>query len=269
MARLLATLQQIAQITCDFLFGILPRSKPSQSDLLASKIISHRGEHDNRIVFENTLAAFDKAVHAGVWGIELDLRCDQNGIPLVMHDDNCRRVFGRNQTVTLSTLCNLRIEFPDIPTLSEVLARFGNQIHFMIEVKPIPTHLHSVFTENLKVILSDFKPEEDYHILALETDLFELANFVPKSARLPVAELNLNRLANSAIEEGLAGISGHYLLLNKTRIRSFQSRGQKIGTGFARNRFTFYREISRQVDWIFTNQAVKLCRLRQHLIEKK
>jgi glycerophosphoryl diester phosphodiesterase len=269
MARLLATLQQIAQMACDALYGIVPRSKPSQSDLLDCKIISHRGEHDNRKVFENTLAAFDAAAKAGVWGIELDLRCDQNGIPLVIHDDNCKRVFGRSQTITLVSLRKLRIDFPDIPTLSEVLARFGKKIHFMIEVKPIPAHLQTVFSENLETILSGFEAELDYHILALETDLFELANFVPKSARLPVAELNLNRLTNQAIEEGLAGISGHYLLLNKTRIRSLQNRGQKIGTGFARNRFTFYREISRQVDWIFTNQAAKLCRIRQQLIEKK
>ncbi|MFT5503761.1 MAG: glycerophosphoryl diester phosphodiesterase [Gammaproteobacteria bacterium] len=269
MARLLAFLQQLAQIACDFLYGILPRPKPSQSDLLDCKIISHRGEHDNRCIFENTLTAFDLAVQAGAWGIEFDIRCDQNGIPLVIHDDNCRRVFGRHQPVSKVTLCHLRADFPDIPTLSEVLDRYNGQIHFMIEIKPIPTHLMSVFTENLNTILSAFEPGVDYHVLALESELFELANFVPKSARLPVAELNLNRLANQAIEEGFAGISGHYLLLNKTRIRSFQHRGQKIGTGFARNRFTFYREISRRVDWIFTNHAVKLCRLRQGLIEKK
>ena len=58
----------------DLWFRWIPRMRPSRAALEACKIVSHRGEHDNRRVFENTLAAFDAAAAAGCWGLEFDVR---------------------------------------------------------------------------------------------------------------------------------------------------------------------------------------------------
>jgi len=47
---------------CDSIFAIVPQQVPTLENLGKCKIISHRGQHDNITVFENTLSAFDHAL---------------------------------------------------------------------------------------------------------------------------------------------------------------------------------------------------------------
>ncbi len=54
----------------DVFFGALPQSQPGLKKLAETKVVSHRGEFNNHCVFENTLAAFDPLIEAGVWGLE-------------------------------------------------------------------------------------------------------------------------------------------------------------------------------------------------------
>ena len=51
--------------TIDLATAAIPRRTPSQAALRQCKIISHRGENDNRQVLENTLPAFRAARDAG------------------------------------------------------------------------------------------------------------------------------------------------------------------------------------------------------------
>jgi len=87
----------------DFCFMVMPRRRPTRRALQDSKIISHRGEHDNRRIRENTLAAFTPVAAAGCWGLEFDVRWtrDLDDVrwtrdlePVVIHDTDARRVFG-------------------------------------------------------------------------------------------------------------------------------------------------------------------------------
>ena len=43
----------------DLMYRIWPRNAPDREKLKNCRIVSHRGEHDNRSVKENTFAAFD------------------------------------------------------------------------------------------------------------------------------------------------------------------------------------------------------------------
>ena len=67
-------LQSVAMKVTDGLAAVIPQPVPEQRALRSCKIISHRGEHDNVLVFENTLAAFEQARANGVWGVECDIR---------------------------------------------------------------------------------------------------------------------------------------------------------------------------------------------------
>lgn len=69
-----AGLEKVLLQCMDFIFKHLPRRSPDPEKLKACKIVSHRGEHDNTSVYENTIAAFDGAMEQGVWGIEFDVR---------------------------------------------------------------------------------------------------------------------------------------------------------------------------------------------------
>ena len=60
-------------------------------------IIAHRGASARAP--ENTLAAFARAMEQGADGIELDVRLSRDGVPVVIHDANLRRVGRRKAKV--------------------------------------------------------------------------------------------------------------------------------------------------------------------------
>ena len=69
---------------CDLVFAVIPQQTPTLEKLGQCKIISHRGQHDNQEIFENTLTAFDHALETdGIWGIELDFRWTKDLYPVV------------------------------------------------------------------------------------------------------------------------------------------------------------------------------------------
>ena len=94
---------------CDSIFAVIPQQAPSLEKLGKCKIISHRGQHDNIEVFENTLTAFDHALKTdGIWGIELDFRWTKDLHPVVSHDSDLQRLFGSNLRISETTLSALR-----------------------------------------------------------------------------------------------------------------------------------------------------------------
>ena len=103
------------------LFAALPRALPNKEKLGKCRIVSHRGEHDNRQILENTLAAFDRVRDRGVRGIELDVRWTRDLQPIVFHDANFQRMFGSTSMVNSMTMAEIRSEYPLVPSLEEVI----------------------------------------------------------------------------------------------------------------------------------------------------
>lgn len=266
--RILCFLELVAQQLADIWFLLLPRRRPSLQVIQNCKIISHRGEHDNRQVRENTMAAFARIAAVGGWGIEFDVRWTRDLQPVVIHDSSTARVFGIDLEVAVVDLHELRQRVPEIPTLEEVVARFGGNTHLMVELKRDELGAVASRTDRLREIFSALTAEDDYHFLALQLDLFELVKFAGDQACLPVAVLNLGNFSRKVLSRNLAGVCGQYLLLNRALIQRHHSRGQKLGTGFIASRFCLYRELNRGVDWIFTNHALKLGAIRQELLKR-
>jgi len=258
--------QRILMALVDLWFRLIPRRRPSRQALIDCKVISHRGEHDNRRVFENTMAAFLRAAEAGCWGIELDVRWTRDLQPVVMHDDNLKRVFGIDLAVAQVDLQELRQRCPQVPTLAQVVERFGGRQHLMVELKRDRRGDYDTRGARLREILCTLEPARDYHFLALQVTQFEMAEFCGPRACLPVAEFNIAGFSRLALERGYAGVCGHYLLLGAKRIRRHHARGQRVGTGFAASRYALYREINRGVDWVFTDHAAQLASIRRQLL---
>ena len=250
----------------DGLFSVIPRRRPSQQALLDCKLVSHRGEHDNLAVRENTLAAFERVYAAGVWGLELDVHWSKDLQPVVIHDCDTRRVFQQDCVIAELSLQQLQQQLPEIPSLQQVVDRFGGRLHLMIELKTGPLWQTQQQSRCLENMFAHLNAGSDYHFIALHKTLFDLVEFAGHQAMLPVAEFNVSRFSRYAIEKELAGLTGHYLLLQRDLIERHQHQGQKIGVGFPGSRFTFYRELNRGVDWIFTNHALRLYELRQRLL---
>lgn len=95
---------------------------------MKSKIWAHRGASSKAP--ENTLAAFELAARQHADGIELDVQRTADGIIVVTHDEDCRRVTGESGQISQLPFADLRRRnfaafqpeagFQTIPTLAEV-----------------------------------------------------------------------------------------------------------------------------------------------------
>ena len=250
----------------DFVFAFLPQPSPGPDELKASKIVSHRGEHDSISVYENTIASFDGAMEQGVWGIEFDVRWTRDLQPVVAHDPDLTRVFGNSTTIAAVEFGELRTRCPDVPLLSEVVERYGRKMHFMIELKeenyPDPVRQNAIF----KDCFASLQPQKDYHLMTLTPDMFDLITFVPPSTFIPIAILNMSDFSNLSLSKNYRGVAGHYLLLTNAVLEKHRQKGQQVGTGYPASKNCLFREINRGVEWIFSNNAGELMKIINSLI---
>ena len=252
----------------DYVFSHYPQPIPSKEKLNYCKLISHRGAYDNREVFENTLAAFDRIKGTGVWGIEFDIRWTKDLHPIVFHDRNLHRLFGVNQEISQLNLVEIEAAFPLIPTLEEMIARYGQKLHLMIEIKkelyPDPVYQSRVLND----VLAPLKPLVDYHFISLDPGMFQWIDFLPNNAYFPIAEINVASISKIVIKEKYQGILGHYLLITNTYLKKHHQNGQIIGTGFVNSKNCLFRELNRGVTWIFSQNALEMQVVRDRLLSE-
>jgi glycerophosphoryl diester phosphodiesterase len=240
------------------LYSSYPQPFPDKKRLTDCRIISHRGEHDNRSVFENTLKAFDTALESGIFGIEFDLRWTKDLMPVVFHDGNTKRLFKKNININEISFSDLKASIPEIPSLAETISRYGNKLHLMVEMKeefyPEPVYQAGV----LKDLFSALEPAKDYHLISLSPGIFDIIDFLPETVFLPVARFNAVRISEIALKNNYGGIAGHYLLISDSMFKKHADKNQKIGTGFIGSQNSLFRELNRGAEWIFSNDAAKL-----------
>jgi len=256
------SLLDIAMAVADATVGALPRAQPTREALLRCRLVAHRGAHDNRQVLENTLPAFRAARDAGVWGIECDIRWTADLVPVICHDVDTRRVFHRGAVLRETNWADLRRDYPQIPSLEEVVGEFGGRTHLMLELKAEAWPQPRRQRDTLRQLLAPLAPVDHYHLLALDPDLFERAGAAPAPGCVPVAQGNIAQLSRTCLQRGYGGFAGHYLLLSERMRRRHAAAGQRLGTGFPASRNCLYRELNRDIDWIFSNHAVQLQQLR-------
>jgi glycerophosphoryl diester phosphodiesterase len=210
---------------------------------------------------ENTMAAFERAATAGIWGVELDLRWTRDGEAVVCHDPDLQRVFGIPAAVHRLSFPELRRCCPQVPRLAEVMTAFDRRLHLMIELKQVPGGPSGRYPYRLLAErLESLRPVQDYHLMALTPELLEGIDWAPQAC-LPIARLEVNAFSRAAIERGYAGCCGHYALLRRRHLDRHHRWGQRIGTGFIASRACLYREVNRGVAWLFSNHAEALQRI--------
>lgn len=112
---------------------------------LTQRPIAHRGLHDmNKTVWENTLSAFRRAVD-GNFAIECDVHLSSDGVPVVFHDGDLKRLCGEDGFVWQRTAAEFRAlrvggtsDHP--PSLKELLDMVAGRVPLVIELKGIAGH---------------------------------------------------------------------------------------------------------------------------------
>lgn len=250
--------EKIFYLVVDAFHKIKPEPKTSREILSECKIISHRGEHDNKTVFENTIAAFEKVLAAKVWGIEFDIRWTKDLVPVVFHDADLRRLFRSKTKIVALTFAELREKFPLVPSLAEVVDQFGGKIHLMVEIKKEVYPDSSQQIKTLEQIFSPLTPMQDYHFISIYPEMFDQLSFLPSQALLPVATISYKHKSRISFRKKYGGVLGHYQFLSRYRISRHLRRSHKVGVGFVASKNSLYRELNRGVEWIFSNNAVYL-----------
>jgi glycerophosphoryl diester phosphodiesterase len=142
---------------------------------LSVALFAHRGLH--QVEPENTLAAFQRALEAGVDGIELDVRQAACGTLICFHDPYTRRLtgqHGRVRRLKLGQLLALRVQNPvsgrgrPIATLDEALALLSDSLEIILDLKQEgvrSTHLERDTVALLRrhglcesIVISSFNP---------------------------------------------------------------------------------------------------------------
>ena len=157
-----------------------------------------------------------------------------------------------------TALDTIKKKFPLIPTLSEVVDRYGGRLQLMMEIKTEPYPKPSIQSRRMKKELRYLTPRKDFHLMSLHPDMFGYFAFLPAKAFVPIARIRIDRFSRMAAAHQWGGLAGHYLLATHGLLNRHHQLGQGIGTGFADSRHCLFREVNRGVDWIFSNQAARM-----------
>jgi glycerophosphoryl diester phosphodiesterase len=120
--------------------------------------IAHRGARDEAP--ENTNAAFEKALDYPIDGIEMDIQMSADGVPVIYHDATLWRICRRRRRVAELTRAQLAqldwgawfhrdFSGEPLPTLEQVLVRFGPRTRLLLEIKSLPADRSTGHVERL------------------------------------------------------------------------------------------------------------------------
>ena len=118
-------------------FLIAPSPKHRRAADWKGTLFAHRGLHGNGLT-ENTLEAFDAACIGG-FGIELDVQLSKDGVLVVFHDDDLKRMTGDDRRVDQVDFAGLRTLALNgggcIPTFEETLRLVNGRVPLLVELK--------------------------------------------------------------------------------------------------------------------------------------
>lgn len=260
-------LLNLLQKTVDGYFALVPRDKPSMEIVRTARLIAHRGAHNNaQGIIENTLAAFNLAKELGCWGIEFDVRVTADKVLVVNHDATLKRLWGHDRAIVNMSFDELRALVPDVPTLNEVVAAYGDSMHLFIELKT-PFQDEDILVQ----ALNGLSAGKNYHLLTLNSEIFDSLSQFPKKALLLVASHNnVHQFCNISLNENYGGVLGHYFLINNKIINQLKAAKKIVGVGMVDSKYSLYRELNRGINWLFTNRAEEVnfyLRHFEHAIE--
>ncbi|HEY9371251.1 glycerophosphodiester phosphodiesterase [Streptomyces sp.] len=88
------------------------------------RVVAHRG--DPYRVRENTLRSIASAVERGADAVEIDVRLTRDRVPVLLHDDTLKRLWGHDRPLSALSYAEVRgLTGDGIPTLDEALETAG------------------------------------------------------------------------------------------------------------------------------------------------
>ena len=130
----------------------------------AFRVLAHRGSTEGGAI-ENSLEAFRFALDAGLQYLETDVRTTKDGVAVLFHDADLKRIAASSKRVNEVTLAELQATMVSagnsrVATLVEALerfpdARFNIDIKDAASVRAVPAALNGVNAKS-RVLISSF-----------------------------------------------------------------------------------------------------------------
>lgn len=201
-----------------------------------NRIISHRGIHDNKEIFENTLEAFELAIKED-YIIELDIRLTKDKKIVVFHDINTKRITNKNMIIEESNYDELNNQnIIHIPLMEEVLNLVNGKVPLLIEIKPNKNNgeIESLLVSLLKkykgkYAIQSFSPKTLYWFKRNHPDILrgQLASKFKKTKISSIKKIILrNMLLNTITKPNF--ISYKYNELSLAQIKKYQKKKVRI-----------------------------------------
>lgn len=198
-----------------------------------TRVMGHRGSP--RRALENTFDSFDRAEADGADGFELDVRLTADGEPVVFHDADVRLA---TRTVSLGSLsiaelAGLVVEKDGlsgrIPTLRDVLMRYGANVLWLVELKQGPTPKSGLLEFRTAALLTQLALLSRSTVLSFSAELLRRTK-----EHAPDANVCLNFDATSFrpvsrlwpdLPRGCGAIGPHVALASEELVREAKAKG--------------------------------------------
>lgn len=227
--------------------------------------IAHRGA--SREAPENTMKAFGLAVERGADGIELDVFLSADGVLVVTHDENLRRLTGHNletKTLTLQQLRELNFgQGEKIPLLSEVFQAFGEKFKVInVEIKSTGFFTNGV-EKKLVEMIHQYKLEEKIYASSFNPlHLLRMKKLAPQIRTgyliSPAARHWATQQRIMIRRSGASTINLDYHWANPTRLKGYQNLGKDIWVWTVDDPEEMKKWIAKGVGAIITNYPDRL-----------
>lgn len=156
-------------------------------------IIAHRGASAHAP--ENTLSAFQMAIDAGADGGELDVRLSKDGIPVVVHDRNLKRLAGRIEAVSDMTADAL--SHVDVGSHFNAVHPRRERSEFVGAGIPTLAQVLDLFAPSAGVVHVELKIDKKREVLPLVNAVCRVIHPSPALPRVVLSSFRLTALAEA------------------------------------------------------------------------
>jgi glycerophosphoryl diester phosphodiesterase len=227
------------------------------------RLVAHRGVP--RLLPENTIASFAKAVELGAQAVELDVHLTADGRLAVLHDETLDRTtngVGRVADLTMDDVQRLKIEGGlRVPSLDEVLDwAASNAAYLHVEIKAAPALRPAVELLMKRGFLERAAISSFWHraVQQVKSICPAMRTGVLYSAA-PVQNTQL------AIDAGADALHPHHTYVTEDLVRDAHARGLRIVTWTVDAAAELERLAGLGVDECVTNVPDTMLKVLEHL----
>ena len=175
-------------------------------------LLGHRGARASRHIPENTLESFELCLQHGCDGIEFDVRCSGDGVPVVCHDP----VIGGLE------IASTPAERLSLPGLDLVLREFSARAFLDIELKV------AGLESRLIAALREHSPQKGFVVSSFLPNVLHAVHEVDSTVPLGFLYERQNQAVPSA--PPLSYLVPHFKLVTRELVEAAHASGRKIMT---------------------------------------